>query len=282
MRDRIYFDYNATTPLLPEVASAMRRVHEDSYGNPSSRHWAGMPARNAVEEARLQVATFLGCKPAEIVFTSGGTEANNFALKGVFFAVRNKIRRPHVVTSQIEHPSVLSPCRFLEELGADVSYLSVDRFGQVDPEDLLKAIRPETILISVMHANNEVGTVQPIEEIARIAREKGVLCHTDAAQTAGKIPTNVPSLGVDLLTIAGHKLYGPKGVGALYVREGVHIRPLLDGADHEAARRGVRRMSRESLVLVWPVSWPLFTTLTRRFVIISGRGFRKSLVMASC
>ena len=237
MRDRIYFDHNATTPLLPEVASAMRRVLEDSYGNPSSRHWAGMPARNAVEDARLQVATFLGCKPAEIVFTSGGTEANNYALKGVFFAERNKIRRPHIVTSQIEHPSVLSSCRFLEELGADVNYVSVDRFGQVDPEDILKAIRPETILISVMHANNEVGTLQPIEEIARIAREKGVICHTDAAQTAGKIPTDVRSLGVHLLTIAGHKLYGPKGVGALYVREGVHIRPLLDGAEHEAARR---------------------------------------------
>ena len=235
--DRIYFDHNATTPLLPEVASAIRRLLEESYGNPSSLHWAGMPARNAVDAARLQVAALLRCKSTEVIFTSGGTEANNLALKGVFFAERNKVRRPHIVTTQIEHPSVLSPCRFLEELGADVSYLPVDRFGRVDPDDVLAEIRPETILISVMHANNEVGTIQPIEEIARIAREKGVLCHTDAAQTAGKICVDVRSLGVDILTLAGHKLYGPKGVGALYVREGVSIRPLLDGADHESMRR---------------------------------------------
>jgi selenium donor protein len=237
MHDGIYFDHNATTPLLPEVASAMRRALEECYGNPSSLHWAGMPARKAVDAARLQVAALLGCNPTEIVFTSGGTEANNWALKGVFFAARHKVRRPHVVTSQIEHPSILNPCRFLEELGADVSYLSVDQFGGVDPDDVLRAIRPETILVSVMHANNEVGTIQPIGEIARIAREKGVLCHTDAAQTAGKISVDVRELGVDLLTLAGHKLYGPKGVGALYVREGVDFHPLLHGADHEAARR---------------------------------------------
>ena len=199
----------------------------------------GLGCRLATRSTRrdCRLLRCLRCKSTEIIFTSGGTEANNYALKGVFFAERNKVRRPHIVTSQIEHPSVLSPCRFLEELGADVSYLPVDRFGRVDPDDVLKAIRPETILISVMHANNEVGTIQPIEEIARIAREKGVLCHTDAAQTAGKICVDVRSLGVDLLTLAGHKLYGPKGVGALYVREGVNIRPLLDGADHEAARR---------------------------------------------
>jgi selenium donor protein len=235
--DRIYFDHNATTPLLPEVASAMRRLLEEPFGNPSSLHWAGVPARSAVDAARLQIASFLGCKTTEVIFTSGGTEANNCVLKGVFFAQRGEVRRPHIVTSQIEHPSVLSPCRFLEELGADVSYLSVDRFGRVDPADVLRAIRPETILISVMHANNEVGTIQPIEEIARLARAKGVLCHTDAAQTAGKIPVDVRLLGVDLLTVAGHKLYGPKGVGALFVRAGVKFQPLLHGADHEAARR---------------------------------------------
>jgi selenium donor protein len=237
MRDRIYFDFNATTPLLPEVAIAMRGLPDESYGNPSSLHWAGMPARSAVDAARLQVATLLGCIASEVIFTSGGTEANNLALKGVFFAVRSRVRRPHIVTSQIEHPSVLGPCRFLKELGVDVSYVSVDRFGRVDPDDVLRAIRPETILISVMHANNEVGTIQPVEEIARIAREKGVLCHTDAAQTAGKISVDVQSLGVDLLTLAGHKMYGPKGVGALYVRDGVDIRPLADGAEHEAGRR---------------------------------------------
>jgi selenium donor protein len=237
MHDRIYFDHNATTPLLPEVASAMRGVLDECYGNPSSLHWAGIPARNAVESARLQVAALLGCKPQEIVFTSGGTEANNWALKGVFFAARHKISRPHFVTSQIEHPSILNPCRFVEELGADVSYLPVDRFGRVDPDDVLKAIRPETILVSVMHANNEVGTIQPVDQIARIAREKGVLCHSDAAQTAGKINVDVRELGVDLLTLAGHKLYGPKGVGALFIRDGVDFHPLLHGADHEAARR---------------------------------------------
>jgi selenium donor protein len=235
--DRIYFDHNATTPLLPEVASAMRRLLEEPFGNPSSLHWAGLPARSAVERARSQVAALLRCKSTEVVFTSGGTEGNNSVLKGVFFARRNQVRRPHVVTTQIEHPSVLSPCLFLEEFGADVTNLPVDGFGQVDPDDVRRAIRPETILVSVMHANNEVGTIQPIEEIARIARERGVLCHTDAAQTAGKIGVDVGSLGVDFLTLAGHKLYGPKGVGALYVRDGIEIPPLLHGADHEAARR---------------------------------------------
>ncbi len=235
--DRIYFDFNATTPLLPEVASALRQLSNESYGNPSSLHWAGVPARKAVDTARSQVARLLRCKTTEVIFTSGGTEANNLALKGLFYACRDRTRRPHIVTTQVEHPSILITCRFLEELGADMSYLPVDRFGRVDPDDIASAIRPETILISVMHANNEVGTIQPIQRIARIAREKGVLCHTDAAQSAGKVSADVSLLGVDLLTIAGHKLYGPKGVGALYVREGVSIRPLLHGADHEAATR---------------------------------------------
>jgi selenium donor protein len=237
MSARIYFDHNATTPLLPEVVRALGRLLEEPYGNPSSLHWAGIPARTAIDTARSQVAELLRCQPTELIFTSGGTEANNIALKGMFFAQRNRVRQPHIVTSRIEHPSILSPCRFLEELGADVSYVPVDRFGSVDPGDVRSAIRPETILVSVMHANNEVGTIQPIEEIARIAHEKGVLCHTDAAQSAGKISVDVRSLGVDLLTLAGHKLYGPKGVGALWVREGIELPPLLHGAEHEAGRR---------------------------------------------
>jgi len=239
MSGRIYLDYNATTPIALEVAAAMQRYLAEAYGNPSSLHWAGLPARDAVERARSQVAALLACDATEIVFTSGGTEANNHAIKGVFFSTESRaISHPHVITTQVEHPAVLEPCRFLEKLGADVSRLPVDRFGTVDPDDVRKAIRPETILVSVMHANNEVGTIQPIEEIARIAREHGVLCHTDAAQSVGKIEVDAEALGVDLLTVAGHKLYGPKGVGALFVREGLELEPLMHGAGHEAGRRG--------------------------------------------
>ncbi len=239
MSARIYLDYNATTPLAPEVAATMLPFLAEAYGNPSSLHWAGLPARDAVERARSQVAALLACDATEIVFTSGGTEANNHAIKGVFFSKKKswKESRPHIITSQVEHPAVLKPCRFLEELGADVTRLPVDRFGMVDPDDVRRAIRPETRLVSIMHANNEVGTIQPVEEIARIAREEGILCHTDAAQSVGKIEVDVESLGVDLLTVAGHKLYGPKGVGALFVRQGVELEPLLHGAGHEAGRR---------------------------------------------
>lgn len=237
MTDRIYLDHNATTPLAPEVAAAMAPFLEGPYGNPSSLHWAGLPARDAVEEARSQVAALLCCDATEIVFTSGGTEANNHAIKGLFFS-RWSSRQPfHVITSQIEHPSVLEPCRFIEKLGAEVTRLPVDSYGQVDPAAVKDAIGPHTALISVMHANNEVGTLQPIAEIARIAREHGVLCHTDAAQTVGKIATDAEGLGIDLLTVAGHKLYGPKGVGALFIREGVALEPLTHGAGHEAGRR---------------------------------------------
>ncbi|MBL8828916.1 MAG: cysteine desulfurase [Planctomycetaceae bacterium] len=235
---RIYLDYNATTPLAPKVIAALEPFLRDGFGNPSSLHWAGIPARDAVEQARCQVAALLRCDATELVFTSGGTEANNYALKGAFFSQSLRKDRPHFIITQIEHPAVTEPCRFLECLGAEVTHIRVDGCGRVDPDDVRRAIRPGTVLVSVMHANNEVGTIQPIETLARIAREHEVLMHTDAAQTVGKILVDVESLGVDLLTIAGHKLYAPKGVGALYVREGVELEPLLHGAAHEAGRRG--------------------------------------------
>lgn len=232
---RIYLDFNASTPVAPEVTAAMMDVLDTPFGNPSSDHWAGKPARDAVAKARSQVAALLGCEASEIVFTSGGSEANNHALKGAFFASR--VTEPHIITTQVEHPAIINPCRFLERLGAKVDYLPVDRFGRLDPEDVRRAITPKTILISVMHANNEVGTTQPIAEIGRIARERGILFHTDAAQSAGKIPTNVGDLCVDLLSLAGHKLYAPKGVGALFVRSGIQLEPLIHGAGHESGRR---------------------------------------------
>jgi cysteine desulfurase len=232
---RIYLDYNASTPIDPAVAAAMTPFLSESYGNPSSGHWAAAPAKAAIEAARGKIAALLGCHEDEVIFTSGGTEANNLALKGVYFARRDS--GDHIITTRVEHPAILEPCRFLERLGARITYLPVDGFGRVDPDDLIKAITPRTILISIMHANNEVGTIQPIEECARIAREHGVLLHTDAAQSAGKIATGVNGLGVDLLSIAGHKLYAPKGVGALFVRRGINLEPLLHGAGHESGRR---------------------------------------------
>lgn len=238
MTSSIYLDYNATTPIADEVAAEMSPFLTEPYGNPSSLHWAGLPARDAVEHARSQVAALLCCDATEIVFTSGGTEANNQALKGLFFVKRNRERPFHVITSCIEHPAVLvEPCSFLERLGAQVTRLPVDGFGLVNPDDVRRAILPGTALISIMHANNEVGTIQPLVEIAAIAREHEILVHTDAAQTVGKISTDIESLRVDLLTVAGHKLYGPKGVGALFVREGVELEPLMHGAGHEAGRR---------------------------------------------
>jgi cysteine desulfurase len=232
---RIYLDYNASTPVASEVRVAMLPYLRQHYGNPSSNHWAGVPAREAVESARNQVASLLGCSLEEIVFTSGGTEANNHALKGTFFAHRD--RGDHIITTQIEHPAILAPCRFLERLGAEVTYISVDGTGRVDPEDIRRAITPRTILVSVMHANNEVGTIQPIAEIGRITRERGLLFHTDAAQSVGKVATIVDDLGVDLLSVAGHKLYAPKGVGALYIRKGIALEPFVHGAAHEQGRR---------------------------------------------
>jgi len=232
---RIYLDYNASTPIDPAVAAAMKPFVADHFGNPSSGHWAAASAKAALEKARGQVAALLGCEDDEIVFTSGGSEANNLALKGTYFARRDS--GDHVITTRVEHPAITAPCRFLERLGARITYLPVDRFGRVDPDDLKRAITPRTILISIMHANNEVGTIQPIEQCTRIAREHGVLFHTDAAQSAGKIATDVNGLGVDLLSIAGHKLYAPKGVGVLFVRRGVMLEPLIHGAGHESGRR---------------------------------------------
>ncbi len=232
---RIYLDYNASTPIDPAVTAVMQPLLDEGYGNPSSGHWASAPAKAALDEARSRVAALLGCTGTEVVFTSGGSEANNLALKGLFF--QRADRPSHVITSQIEHPATLEPCRFLERLGATVTYIPVDESGLVDPDDIRKAISKETFLISVMHANNEVGTIQPIPDIAKIARAHGVLLHTDAAQSVGKIPTRVDGLGVDLLSVAGHKLYAPKGIGALYVRRGIKIEPLIHGAGHEDGRR---------------------------------------------
>jgi len=231
----IYLDYNASTPLDPRVAAVIRGLLDQPFGNPSSGHWASASAKTILEKARSQIASLLGAEPDEIVFTSGGSEANNLALKGTFFALRDK--GDHIITQRTEHPAILNPLRFLEQLGARVTYLPVDKTGLIDPEAVRQAITPTTILISVMHANNETGTIQPIEEIGGIAREHGIRFHTDAAQSIGKVATRVDELGVNLLSIAGHKLYAPKGVGALYARKGTVLEPLVHGAGHE---RGLR------------------------------------------
>ena len=231
----IYLDYNATTPIDPAVAAAMQPYILQHYGNPSSAHAYGQTAKEAVESARARVAALLGCDASEVVFTGGGSESNNTVLKGVAYTYRHQGH--HIITSAVEHPATLNPCRFLEQQGLRVTYLPVDRTGMVDPDDVRKAITPQTLLISIMHANNEVGTLQPIAEISRIARDHGVLLHTDAAQSVGKIPTLVDELGVDFLSIAGHKVYAPKGIGALYMRTGCALEPLIHGAGHESGRR---------------------------------------------
>ena len=233
-RAMIYLDYNATTPVAPEVLEAMLPFLREGYGNPSSSHAAGRRAHGAVEAARSQVAKLIGAASEEIVFTSGGTEATNMALRGVVSAQPD---RRHIVTSAFEHPATAETCLLLEREGLRVTRLSVGSDGRVRPESVEGALGGEPALVSVMHANNEIGTVQPIAEISRLAGKKGALVHTDAAQTLGKIPVDVDALGVDLLTIAGHKLYAPKGIGALYIRRGTVLARLLAGAGHE---RGLR------------------------------------------
>ncbi|MBI2886583.1 MAG: cysteine desulfurase [Chloroflexi bacterium] len=236
MGNPIYLDYNATTPVDPRVLEAMLPYLKEHFGNPSSNHAYGGAAHAAVDRARGQVAGLLGCRPGEVVFTGGGSESDNLAIKGVALALRERGR--HIVTTEIEHPAVLETCRYLERtLGYRVTYLPVDGLGRVDPAAVSAAITPETSLISVMHANNETGVIQPIAEIAAVARARGVLLHTDAAQSVGKIPTTMDDLGVDLLTVAGHKLYAPKGIGALYVRQGAPLDPVVHGASQEGGLR---------------------------------------------
>lgn len=232
---RLYLDYNASTPIDPDVAGIMRLLLVEGYGNPSSGHWAAAPARAALDAARSQVAALLGCAPDEIVFTSGGSEANNLALKGLSGTPDDGPM--HIITSAIEHPAILEPCRRLARLGVTVTYVPVDGAGLVDPDHVRQAITRDTKLISVMHANNETGTIQPVAEIAAIAHDHGIPFHTDAAQSVGKIATRIDELGADMLSVAGHKVYAPKGIGALYVRRGVEIEPLIHGAGHEGGRR---------------------------------------------
>ncbi|HEY40271.1 MAG TPA: cysteine desulfurase NifS [Dehalococcoidia bacterium] len=232
---RIYLDYAATTPTHPDVVEAMLPYFSDSFGNPSSIYSYGQEAKGAVEKAREQVAALIGARDDEVVFTSGGTEADNSAIQGVALA---DPERNHIITSATEHHAVIETCRFLERRGFKVTYLPVDKEGLINPDDVRNTITEKTCLVSIMHANNEIGTIQPIKELAVIARGAGVLIHTDAVQTAGQIPVNVDDLGVDLLSISAHKLYGPKGVGALYIRKGTKLVPFMHGGGQERNRRG--------------------------------------------
>jgi cysteine desulfurase len=231
----IYLDHNATTPVHPEVLEAMLPYLKEKFGNASSIHSFGREAKVALEDAREKVAKLFNCAPSEIYFTSGGTESDNLAVKGVAFANRNKGK--HVITSSIEHHAVLESCKYLQKEGFETTFLLVDKYGFVDPDELGKNIKNDTILVTIMHANNEIGTIQPIEELARITKEKGIYFHTDAVQSAGKLSLNTEKMPIDLASISGHKIYGPKGVGAIYIRKGVRITPLAHGGHHERSRR---------------------------------------------
>jgi cysteine desulfurase len=231
---RIYLDNNATTKVAPEVLKAMLPCYEETFGNASSVHWYGQEAKALIDGARQQVAALVGAEPNEIVFTSGGTESDNLAIRGLVDATASS---KHVITSQIEHHAVLHTCQVLQKEGVRVTFVPVDRQGLIDPADVEKALTPETVLISIMHSNNEIGTIQAIREIGKIAQERDIYFHTDAVQAAGKVSIDVTELGVDLLSVAGHKFHAPKGIGALYIRKGTRIRPLVYGGSHERNRR---------------------------------------------
>jgi len=233
--DCIYFDHAATTPTDPEVLQAMLPFFTERYGNPATIYSLGTEAKAAVDEARASVASLIGCRPDEVYFTGGATESDNWAIKGAAWA--NEAKGRHIITSAIEHHAVLEPCEFLEKHGFEVTYVRVGSDGIVDPEDVRKAIRPDTILITIMHSNNEVGTIQPVEEIGKIAAEHRILFHTDAVQSAGKVPLDVKRIGCDMMSLSAHKLYGPKGVGALYVRKGARVGSLIQGGGQESKRR---------------------------------------------
>lgn len=232
---KVYLDYAATTPMHPDVFDAMQSFFTEHYGNPSSLHSIGQYAEDAVEKARVKVAKAMGAEPAEIIFTSGGTESDNAAIKGVAYALQSKGK--HIITSRIEHHAVLETCQFLEKQGFEITYLEVDKYGIVDPDDVKRAMTDKTILVTIMHANNEIGAIEPIEELGVLCQSKDVYLHTDAVQSFGSLDTDVNKLGVDLLSISAHKFYGPKGVGVLYLRKGTRILPLLHGGGQENHKR---------------------------------------------